>query len=328
MNRAVSKLARIALGLTLALAMLLAPRATHADDFPSRPIKLLVGAPPGGTTDTIARAISEPMAAVLKQPVLVENRPGAGGNIAAEAVARSAPDGYTLLMSFSSHTINASLYPKLPYDPAGDFTAITKVATVPSLLVGNPKLPADDLKALIELAKARPDKLTIAIGGIGSSLHLAGEQFKLMTGTRLLNVPYKGTAPALTDVLGGQVDLMFISLVTGAEQVRAGNLRAYGVTSAQRQPAFPDLPAIDEIVPGFESSAWFGVFAPARLSPAITETLHSAIVASLADPTLRQRLTTEGATPVGDTPDEFAAFVRHDIERWAPIVKASGATPD
>src|SRR3974390_2543120 len=236
----------IALSLAIACAMLSFPQALRADDYPSHPIKLLVGAPPGGTTDTIARSIAGPMAAALKQSVIVENRPGAGGNLAAEAVAKSAPDGYTLLVSFSSHTINASLYPKLPYDPASDFTAITKVATVPSLLVGNPKLPASDLNALIALAKAQPDKLTIGIGGIGSSLHLAGEKFKLMTGTHLLNVPYKGTAPALADVLGGQVDLMFISLVTGAEQVRAGNLRAYGVTTAQRHPSFPDLPAVGE----------------------------------------------------------------------------------
>jgi tripartite-type tricarboxylate transporter receptor subunit TctC len=178
------------------------------------------------------------------------------------------------------------------------------------------------------LAKAQPDKLTIGIGGIGSSLHLAGEKFKLMTGTRLLNVPYKGTAPALSDVLGGQVDLMFVSLVTGAEQVRAGNLRAYGVTTAQRHPSFPDLPAIGEVVPEFESSAWFGVFAPAKLPPAITEKLNAVIVAGLADANMRERLQNEGATPVGDTPAEFAAFVRQDIERWAPIVRASGATPN
>lgn len=316
----------VALGMMLAGAM--ASSALKAEDYPARPIKLLVGAPPGGTTDTIARAIASPMAATLKQSVIVENRPGAGGNLAAEMVAKSAPDGYILLVSFSSHTINASLYPKLPFDPAADFTAITKVATVPSLLVGNPKVPAGDLKALIELAKAQPDKLTVGIGGIGSSLHLAGEKFKLMTGARMLNVPYKGTAPALTDLLGGQVDLMFISLVTGAEQVRAGKLRAYGVTSAQRLPAFPDVPAIGETVPGFESTAWFGVFAPAKLPPAITEKLNGAIVAALADPAMRERLKSEGATPVGDTPAAFAAFVREDIERWAPIVKASGATPN
>lgn len=312
--------------LVLAAILLLLPQAVRADDYPARPVKLLVGAPPGGTTDTIARAIATPMAAVLKQSVIVENRPGAGGNLAADTVAKSAPDGYTLLVSFSSHTINASLYPKLPFDPAADFTAITKIATVPSLLVGNPKVPAQDLKSLIDLARAQPDKLTIGLGGIGSSLHLAGEKFKLMTGVRMLNVPYKGTAPALTDVLGGQLDLMFISLVTGAEHARAGTLRAYGVTSAQRLPAFPDVPAIGEAVPGFESTAWFGVFGPAKLPPTITEKLNAVIVGALADPDLRARLQTEGATPVGDTPAAFAAFVREDIARWAPIVKASGAT--
>ena len=310
----------------LALACVTVP--ARADDYPSRPIKLLVGAPPGGTTDTIARTIARPMAAALKQNVIVENKPGAGGNIAAETVAKAAPDGFTLLVSFTSHTINASLYPNLPYNPATDFTAITKVATVPSLLVGNPKLPAQDLKSLITLAKAQPDKLTIGIGGIGSSLHLAGEQLKVMTGIHLLNGPYKGTAPALTDVLGGQIDLMFISLVTGAAHVHAGKLRAYGVSSAQRQPSFPDVPAIAEVVPGFESSAWFGVFGPAKLPPEITKKLNSVIVAALADAEMQQRLKTEGAVPVGDTPEAFAAFVREDIKHWAPLVKASGAKPN
>ncbi len=312
----------------LAAALLALPLAARADDYPIRPIKLIVGAPPGGTTDTIARAIAEPMSKALQQPALVENKPGAGGNLAADFVAKSMPDGYTLLVSFSSHTINASLYPKLPYDPAADFTAITMVATVPSLLVGNPKLPAKDLKELIALAKAKPGTLTIGIGGIGSSLHLAGEKLKLMTGLKLLNVPYKGTAPALTDVLGGQVDLMFISLVTGAAQVKAGNLRAYGVTSAGRQPAFPDVPAIGEVVPGFESSAWFGVFGPAKLPDAVTAKLNATVAAALKDPAMRKRLETEGATPVGNSATEFSAFVREDIKRWAPIVKASGATPN
>ena len=307
---------------------LLSLHAARAEDYPARPIKILVGATAGGTTDTMARAIAEPMAAALKQPVVVENRPGAGGNLAAAAVAKSAPDGYTLLVSFSSHTINASLYPSLPYDPVADFTPITMIARVPSLLVGRPDLAAKDLKALIALARAQPHKLTIGIGGIGSSLHLAGEKFKLMTGIDLLNVPYKGTAPALTDLLGGQIDLMFISMVTGAEQVRAGKLRAYGVTSEARQPAFPDLPAIGEAVPGFESTAWFGVFAPAKLPDAITAKLQAAIVAALAEPRLREQLKREGAVSVGSSPGEFAAFVREDIARWAPVVKASGATPN
>jgi tripartite-type tricarboxylate transporter receptor subunit TctC len=311
-----------------AIAVLALLQAAQAEDFPARPIKILVGAPAGGTTDTMARAIADPMAAALKQPVLIENRPGAGGNLAAAAVAKSAPDGYTLLVSFSSHTINATLYPSLPYDPVADFTPITMIARVPSLLVGRADLPAKDLKELIALAKSQPHKLTIGIGGIGSSLHLAGEKFKLMTGVDLLNVPYKGTAPALTDLLGGQIDLMFISLVTGSEQVRAGKMRAYGVTSDKRQDAFPDLPAIGEAVPGFESTAWFGVFAPAHLPDAITQRLHSTIAAALSEPRLRAQLKTEGATAVGNMPKEFATFVREDIERWAPVVKASGAKPN
>ena len=301
---------------------------TWADDYPSKPIKLLVGASPGGTTDAMARAIAQPLSASLGKPVLVENRPGAGGNLAADAVAKSTPDGYTLLVSFTSHTINATLYPKLPFDPVADFTPISMISTVPSLLVGNPKLPAQNLKELIAMAKAKPDTLTIAIGGIGSSLHLAGDQFKMIADVRILNVPYKGTAPALIDVLGGQVDMMFISLVTGTAQVRAGNLRAYGVTTVQRQPSFPDLAAIGEIVKGFESTAWFGVFGPAQLPVAITEKLNAAIVAALKDPRMRTQLENEGATPAPSSAADFAAFVRGDVKRWAPIVKQSGARPD
>jgi tripartite-type tricarboxylate transporter receptor subunit TctC len=306
----------------------LAPCAVAAEGFPSRPLRLVVGAPAGGTTDTIARAIAVPMAEALGQPVLVDNRAGAGGNIAAEAVAKAPPDGHVLLVCFTSHAINASLYPRLPFDPVADFTPITRIATVPSLLVGRRDLPAADLAALIALARAQPGRLTLAVGGLGSSLHLAGEQFKLMTGTQLLNVPYKGTAPALTDLLGGQVDLMFVSLVTGAEQVAAGKLRAYGVTSAQRLAAIPDLPAIAEQVAGFESSGWFGLLAPAGLPAPVLERLHAVVVAALRAPELRARLQQEGATPVGDGAADFAAFLRRDIDRWTPIVRASGATPN
>ena len=224
----------------------------QTSEYPSKPIKILVGASPGGTTDTMARAIATEMTTALGQPVIVENKPGAGGNLAADAVAKSPPDGHTLLVSFTSHTINATLYSNLTFDPVADFTPITMIATVPSMLVGNPKLSENTLQELIASAKSKPDKLTIAIGGIGSSLHLAGEQLKMMSGIRLLNVPYKGSTPAMTDVIAGHVDLMFTSMVTGAAQVRAGKLKAFGVTSAKRQQSFPDLPAIGEVVPGFE----------------------------------------------------------------------------
>jgi len=316
------------LGVALAACLLIAAPSARAEDYPSKPIKLLVGASAGGTTDTMARAIAAPLATSLGRPVLVENRPGAGGNLAADAVAKSPPDGYTLLVSFTSHTINATLYPKLPFDPVAGFSPIAMISTVPSLLVGNPKVPAKDLAELIALAKSKPGKLTIGIGGIGSSLHLAGDRFKMMAGLDILNVPYKGTAPAMTDVLGGQVDLMFISLVTGSAQVQGGNLRAFGVTSAKRQPSFPDLPAIGEIVPGFESEAWFGVFGPAKLPGAIVDKLNHAILAALKDPRMREQLMREGANPAAMTPAEFAAFVREDVERWAPVVRASGAKPN
>jgi tripartite-type tricarboxylate transporter receptor subunit TctC len=312
----------------IALAILAASGSAAAQSFPTKPIRLLVGASSGGTTDTLARSIATEMTRSLGQAVVVENRAGAGGNIAAEAVAKSPADGYTLLVSFTSHTINASLYPKLPFDPLDDFTPISMIATVPSLLVGNPAVPAADLKSLLALAKAKPGKLNFAIGGIGSSLHMAGDLLKMQTGVFIVNIPYRGTAPALTDVLAGQVELMFISTVTGMQQVKAGKLRAYGVTSAKRLPAFPDIPAISEVVPGFESNAWFGVFGPAKLPAEVTRVLNNAVAKAVNSPELKKRLELEGAVPVGNSPAEFAAFVREDIKRWAPVVKYSGAKPE
>ena len=299
-----------------------------AQDYPASSIKLIVGASAGGTTDTMARALGQQLSTSLNRPVVVENRAGAGGNLAAEFVAKSKPDGATLLVSFTSHSINASLYPKLPFDPVNDFTPISMISKVPSLLVGHPKLPAQNLKDLIALAKQQPGKLTMAVGGIGSSLHLAGDQFKMMAGIDMLNVPYKGTAPALQDVVAGQVNAMFISMVTGSAQVQGGALRAFGVTSAARQQAFPDLPAIGEVVPGFESEAWFGLFGPANLPADVTSKLSAAVVAALNDPKMVDYLRREGAAPAAMTPEAFTAFVRADIQRWAPIVKQSGATPE
>ncbi len=312
----------------LAVALFAAAGVASAQAFPSKPIRLLVGAPAGGTTDTLARSIAAEMTRTLGQAVVVENRAGAGGNIAAEAIAKSPPDGYNLLVSFTSHTINASLYKSLPFDPLLDFTPISMIATVPSLLVGNPVVPASDLKALLALARAKPGKLNFAIGALGSSLHMASDLLKMQAGVFIVNIPYRGTAPALTDVIAGQVELMFISTVTGMQQVKAGKLRAYGVTSAKRLPAFADIPAISEVVPGFESNAWFGVFGPARLPPELVRILNDAVAKAVHSPDMKKRLELEGAVPVGNSSADFSAFVREDLRRWAPVVKYSGAKPE
>lgn len=293
-----------------------------------KPIRILVGAPAGGTTDTLARTIAQEMSRELDQPVVVENRPGAGGNIAADLVAKSAPDGTTLLMSFTSHTINATLYKKLPFDPVQDFTPITLVANVPSVLVATPSLPANNIPELIQLAKSKPGKLNFAIGSVGSSVHLAGDMFKMMTGTYIVNIPYKGTAPAITDLLSGHVDLMFASTFNVLPHVRAGKLKVLGVTSPAPLPQFPGVAPIGATVKGFESSAWFGLFGPAGLPPDVLQALYQAARKGLETPAVRKRLELDGAQPVGNSPDAFAAFVRNDIKRWAKVVKYSGATPE
>ena len=292
------------------------------------PVRILVGAPPGGSTDTLARTLATELGRQLGRTVVVENRAGAGGNIAAEAVAKAAPDGNTLLMSFTSHAINASLYPQLPFDPVRDFTPLTCVATSPSVLVANPSLPVRDVKELIALARAKPGKLNFAIGAIGSSLHLAGDAFKMQSGVYIVNIPYRGTAPAIQDVLAGQVELMFAAVGNAQAQVRAGKLRALGVTSPKRLPAFPDVPAIAEVLPGYESSAWFGLFGPGRMDPALARRISDAARQAIASPDVRRRLENEGSIPVGNAPEEFAGFVQSEITRWAKVVKFSGAKPE
>ncbi|MBV7540433.1 tripartite tricarboxylate transporter substrate binding protein [Acidovorax sp. sic0104] len=292
------------------------------------PIRILVGAPAGGSTDTLARNLATEMGRQLGRTVVVENRPGAGGNIAADAVAKAAPDGNTLLMSFTSHAINASLYPSLPFDPIKDFTPLTCVATSPSILVANPAVQAKDVRELIALAKARPGQLNFAIGAVGSSLHLAGDAFKMQSGAYIVNIPYRGTAPALQDVLAGQVELMFAAVGNAQSQIRAGKLKALGVTSAKRLPAFPDVPAIAEVLPGYESSAWFGLFGPGNMNPELAKKLSDAARQAIATPEVKKRLETEGAVPVGNSPEEFARFVQAEIPRWAKVVRFAGAKPE
>ncbi|VTU21636.1 Argininosuccinate lyase [Variovorax sp. PBS-H4] len=292
------------------------------------PIRILVGAPAGGSTDTLARTLSASMGPLLNRTVIVENRPGAGGNIAADAVAKAAPDGNTLLLSFTSHAINATLYPTLPFDPVKDFTALTCVATSPSVLVAHPSVPANNVRELIALAKAKPGQLNFAIGGIGSSLHMAGDAFKMQSGTFIVNIPYRGTAPAVQDVLAGQVQLMFAAVGNVRAHIKAGKLKALGVTTARRLPSLPEVPAIAETLPGYESSAWFGLFGPAGLPPEVAKRISDSARQAIAQPEMRKRLETEGAIPVGNAPEQFSAFVQSEIVRWGKVVKFSGAKPE
>ena len=308
------------------LVMVLIAASVQAQNL--APVRILVGAPAGGSTDTLARSLAAEMGRQLSRTVIVENRSGAGGNIAADAVAKAAPDGNTLLMSFTSHAINASLYPSLPFDPVKDFTPLTCVATSPSLLVAHPSVQAKDVRELIALAKARPGQLNFAIGSVGSSLHLAGDAFKMQAGVFIVNIPYRGTAPAIQDVLAGQVEMMFAAVGNAQAQVKAGKLRALGVTSATRLAAFPDVPAISEVLPGYESSAWFGLFAPGRMDAALARKLSDAARKAVASPEVRRRLETEGYIPVGNSPEEFSRFVQSEITRWAKVVKFAGARPE
>ncbi len=292
------------------------------------PIKILVGAPAGGTTDTMARTLAQVLGSQLGRTVVVENKPGAGGNLAADAVAKAAPDGNTLLMSFTSHAINASLYPSLPFDPVKDFTPLTMVSTSPSILVAHPKVAANNVQELIALAKSKPGQLNFAIGALGSSLHMAGDAFKMKSGAYIVNIPYRGTAPAVQDVLAGQVELMFAAIGNVQSHIKAGKLKALGVTSAKRLAAFPQVPAIGESLPGYESSAWFGLFGPGRMNPELTRRLADAARAAVQSPEVKRRIEHEGATPVGNSPEEFARCGDSEIVRWRAGVQYGGAKPE
>lgn len=311
--------------LALTGAMLAAPQAWPQT---GAPIRIVVGAPPGGSTDTLAREIAPEMGRQLGRTVIVENKSGAGGNIAADAVAKAAPDGNTLLLSFTSHAINAWLYPKLPFDPVADFTPLTLVATSPSVLVAHPALPIADVRELVAYAKIRPGQLSFAIGGIGSSLHLAGDALKMQAGLFIVNIPYRGTAPAIADVVAGNVPLMFAAVGNARGLVQAGKLKAIGVTSTRRLAQFPNAPAIAEVLPGYASNAWFGLFGPARLPPELSKRLSDAARAAIATEAFRKRLEADAAEPVGSSPEDFARFVKADIARWEKVVSYSGAKPE
>jgi tripartite-type tricarboxylate transporter receptor subunit TctC len=317
-------LARLLVPLFLAMPLL-----GQAQTYPVKPIRMLVPFPAGGTVDFFARVIAPKLAEALGQPVQVENRSGAGGNIAAEAVAKAAPDGYTVLMGSEIVAINISLYKQLGYDPLKDLAPVTLAGTVPNILIVNLAVPANSLRELIALAKKPGTKLSYASTGHGTSSQLSSELFKSMAGVDVLHVPYKGGAPAIADVIGGQVEMMFLNMPTGLGQVKAGKVRILGVTSPKRVAQLPDVPTIDEAgLKGFETYAWSGVYVPSGTPREIIARLNSEIVRILRMPSIREQLAGQGADAVGDTPEEFGRFTRAEIAKWAQIIKISGAKVD
>ena len=302
----------------------------HAQAWPAKPIKYVVPFAPGGTTDILARTIGEKLALALGQPVVIENKPGAGGGVGADFTAKAAPDGYTIMGgTISTHAINASLYDKLPYDPVKDFVPITLLARVPNMLVVNPAVPAKNVTELIALLKANPNKYTFASSGNGTSQHLSGELFKAMAGVDMQHIPYKGSPPALQDVVGGQVTMTFDNITTALPLAKAGRLRALAVTTATRSAVAPEVPTLAESgLPGFEVGSWQGVFAPSGTPPDIVKRLNTEIVKILNLPDVKEKLTGLGAEPVGNTSEEFSAMVKSEVVKWAEVVKKSGAKVD
>jgi tripartite-type tricarboxylate transporter receptor subunit TctC len=317
--------------LLLALATMFGGEGAVAQGYPSKPMRLVVPYPPGGPLDIMARAIGQKLTEAWGQPVVVDNRAGAGGNIGADLVAKSPSDGYTLLMgAVATHAINPTLYGRVPYDPVKDFLPVALVAQVPNILVVNPSVPAGTVKELIDLARARPGTLNFGSGSTGSTGHLAGELFNIMAGVKMVHIPYKGGAPAMADLLAGQVQLMFDNLANALPNVRAGRLRALAVTTLVRSPALPDLPTIAESgLPGFDLTTWFGVMAPAGTSPEIVTKLNAEIVRALNAKDMRERLEKMGAgVPANNTPEHFAAFIRDEAAKYAKVVRESGAKVD
>ena len=302
---------------------------TTTTAFPNRPLRFVVGYPPGGATDIIARILGQKLTDTLGQQVLIDNRPGAGGIIGSEIIAKGTPDGHSFVLVTTSHGVNPSLYPKLPYDSIRSFSPITQVATLQLVLAVNPSLSAKNVRELIALAKAQPGKFNFASSGSGQSLHLAGELFKSMAGINIVHIPYKGSAPARTDLLGGQVQMMFESMIGILPFVTNGKLRALAVSGAQRSAAAPDIPTMAEAgVAGYEASGWVGILAPAGTPKPIVGRLNADTVKILQMPDVKELLSQNGAEPVGSTPDQFTAFIRTEITKWARVVKESGARLD
>jgi len=308
--------------------VVLAVAPASGQNFPSRPVRGILPYPAGGGTDIVARAVAQKLSEYWGQQVIVDNRGGGATIIGTDLAAKSPPDGYTFLIGATSLAINPTLQPKLPYDALKDFEPIAQLAFQPYVLAVNPKVPARDVKEFIALAKAKPGELNFGSTGLGSGSHLAGELFKLMTGTNMVHILYKGMAPALTDVIGGQTQFIFGTILPTSPHARSGRLRALGVSSLKRSSALPDLPTIAEAgVPGYSSTSWSGVFTPTGVPRAIQEKYHSAIVRAVQSVEVRERLAADGAEPVGGSPKELAELLRGDIVKWAKVVKAANLQP-
>jgi tripartite-type tricarboxylate transporter receptor subunit TctC len=315
-----------ALGAAVCLAAV--PMA-HAQGYPSKPVKLVVPYPPGGPTDIVARVVAQKLSEQTGQQFIVDNRPGAGGNTGAEFVARSAPDGYTLVVATTAHAINPSLFKNLGYKLTKDLTPVSLLTSGPLVIVANPELPAKNVGELIALAKARPGQLNFASSGNGQSTHLSAELFASMAGVKMTHIPYKGSAPALTDVMGGQAQLMFDTMLSAMPHVKGGKLKALAVTSARRSPAAPDIPTVAESgLPGYEAIAWNGLLAPAGTPPQVIARLNAELKKALALPEVKDKFDAQGFAATWNTPEAFGDFMNAEVLKWAQVVKVSGATLD
>jgi tripartite-type tricarboxylate transporter receptor subunit TctC len=310
---------------TAASVLTVAPPARAQAAYPDKPVRFLVPYPPGGGTDVIARIVQERLGAALGQPIVIENKGGAGGSVGTEIVAKAAPDGYTVLFTLSSHTINPAIYPKLPFDTARDFEPVGTVASLPQVLVAHPSVAAGSLTELIALAKGKPGSLSYASVGNGSPGHLAGELFKLRTATEMAHIPYKGGGPAVTDVIGGQVPLLWVSIPAAAQHVKTGKLKALAVSTLKRSAAFPDVPTVSEAggpaLVGFEVDSWYAMFVPAKTPRPVIERLNKALNAALADAGVREKLLAQGSEGVGGTPEALGKTVADELPKWAKLVK-------
>jgi tripartite-type tricarboxylate transporter receptor subunit TctC len=317
----------VIVGRLAGLAFLLAAVAAWAADYPVRPVTLVVAFTPGGASDMLARVLARSMEQILGQPLVIENRPGAGGNVAGETVARAAPDGYTLLVGNNAIlATNGALYSKVGFNPEADFAPIGLIGSQANILVVNPSLPVHSLAELIALARANPGKLNFASSGHGLAAHLAGELFKAAAAVDLVHVPYKGAAPALQDVIAGHVQMMFATASSVMSHIRQGSVRPLAVTTLSHSAVAPDLPTLDELgLKGFDATTWHGLVAPARTPPEVIDLLHRALAAALADAAVTKSLRDLGVDIIGGTPDQFGAYIRSEIPKWSAIVKASGA---